>query len=148
VDDRRKYPRIATDQVISFALLDARDQLGVSKNLSAGGIRFEAVGCELDLGDTIRVTFNVGEQTVVAVGQVTWATEIDPLTLDIGLIFLEVDPEALRLLEEFEARALRAARLPSRRTRASVHGHGGLPPDRGDQHPASPRAAGPRSARA
>jgi len=102
VDDRRKYPRIATDQVISFSLLDARDQLGVSKNLSAGGIRFEAVGCELDLGDTIRVTFNLGEQTVVAVGQVTWATEVDPLTTDIGLVFLEVDPEALRLLEDFE----------------------------------------------
>jgi hypothetical protein len=103
--DRRKYPRIATDQVISFSLLDARDQLGVSKNLSAGGIRFEAVGCELELGDTIRVTFNLGDHTVVAVGQVTWAIEVDPLTLDIGLAFLEVDPEALRLLEDFEERA-------------------------------------------
>jgi hypothetical protein len=51
------------------------------------------------------VTFNLGEHTVVAVGQVTWATEVDPLTLDIGLIFLEVDPEALRLLEDFEERA-------------------------------------------
>ena len=105
MDDRRKYPRIATDQVISFSLLDTGAQLGVSKNLSAGGIRFEAVGCELDLGDTIRVTFNLGEHTVVAVGQVAWATEVDPLTLDIGLIFLEVDAEALRLLEEFEERA-------------------------------------------
>ncbi len=108
VDDRRKYPRIATDQVISFSLLDSRDQLGVSKNLSAGGIRFEAVGCELDLGDTIRVTFNLGEHTVVAVGQVTWATEVDPLTTDIGLAFLEVDPEALRLLEAFDDDLARA----------------------------------------
>lgn len=108
MDDRRKYPRIATDQVISFSLLDSRDQLGVSKNLSAGGIRFEAVGCELDLGDTIRVTFNLGEHTVVAVGQVTWATEVDPLTTDIGLSFLEVDPEALRLLEAFDDDLARA----------------------------------------
>ena len=103
--DRRKYRRIATDQVISFAQVDARDLLGVSRNVSVGGIRFEAVGCELDLGDTIRVTFNVGEHTVVAVGQVTWATEVDPLTTDIGLAFLEVDPEALRLLQDFEDRA-------------------------------------------
>jgi hypothetical protein len=101
VEDRRKYPRIATDQVISFAMLDARDQLGVGKNLSAGGIRFEAVGCELNLGDTIRVTFNLGEHTVVAVGEVSWAIEVDSFTTDIGLVFLEVDPEALRLLEEF-----------------------------------------------
>jgi hypothetical protein len=103
--DRRKYPRISTDQVISFSLLDARDQLAVGKDVSAGGIRFEAVGCELDIGDTIRVTFNLGDQTVVAVGQVAWATEVDPLTIDIGLSFLEVDPEALRLLEDFEERA-------------------------------------------
>lgn len=101
MEDRRKYPRIATDQVISFSLLDARDQLGVGKDVSAGGIRFEAVGCELDLGDTIRVTFNLGDHTVVAVGEVTWATEVDSFTIDIGLSFLEVDPEALRLLEEF-----------------------------------------------
>ena len=103
--ERRKYPRIGTDQVISFAPCDSQEHLGVGKNVSAGGIRFEAVGCELDLGDTIRVTFNVGEHTVVAVGEVAWATEVDPLTLDIGLIFLEVDPEALRLLEDFEERA-------------------------------------------
>ena len=98
--ERRKYPRIATDQVISFALLESGDQLGVSRNISAGGIRFEAVGCELELGDRIRVTFNVGDHTVVAVGTVNWAIELDPLTLDVGLEFNEIDPEALRMLEE------------------------------------------------
>jgi hypothetical protein len=98
--DRRKYPRIPTDQVISFSPLDHRDQLAVSRNVSAGGIRFEAVGCEIALGDTVRVTFNVGERTVVAVGRVSWATEIDPITLDVGIEFLEIDPEGLRILEE------------------------------------------------
>lgn len=99
-NERRKYPRIATDQVISFAMVETSDQLGVSKNLSAGGIRFEAVGCELELGDRIRVTFNLGEHTVVAVGTVNWATELDALTLEVGLEFNEIDPEALRILEE------------------------------------------------
>lgn len=100
MEDRRKYPRIATDQVISFAMLDARDQLGVGKNLSAGGIRFEAVGCEISLGDVLRVTFNVGEHTVAAVGKVVWATEMDPITTDVGIEFLEIDPAALRVIEE------------------------------------------------
>jgi hypothetical protein len=99
-EDRRKYPRIATDQVISFSMLETSEQLGVSRNVSAGGIRFEAVGCELDMGDRIRVTFNVGEHTVVAVGTVNRATEVDALTTDIGLEFDEIDPEELRLLEE------------------------------------------------
>lgn len=99
--ERRKFPRIPTDQVISFAPVDYSDEhLAVSKNVSAGGIRFEAVGCELEMGDTIRVTFNVGEHTVVAVCEVCWATEIDPITTDIGLAFLEIDPSALRLIEE------------------------------------------------
>jgi hypothetical protein len=102
--ERRKYARIATDQVISFAPCDAQQQLGVGKNVSAGGIRFETVGCELDLGDVMRVTFNVGQQTLVAVGRVVWATELDPLTTDVGLEFLEIDADALRLLEDFADR--------------------------------------------
>jgi c-di-GMP-binding flagellar brake protein YcgR len=99
-DERRKYQRIGTDQVISFAPVDTRDLLGVSRNLSTGGIRFEAVGCEIDLGDVLRVTFNVGDHTVVAVGKVAWATEMDPITTDVGLEFIEIDSAAVRLLEE------------------------------------------------
>jgi hypothetical protein len=100
-NERRKYRRIATDQVISFAPVDRRDLLGVSRNLSTGGIRFEAVGCEIDLGDVLRVTFNVGDQTVVAVGKVVWATEVDPITTDVGLEFVEVDSTAMSLLQEW-----------------------------------------------
>lgn len=98
--DRRKYHRIDTDQVISFAEIDRPDQLGVSKDVSSGGIRFEAVGCEITLGDVLRVTFNVMKQTVVATGVVVWATDTDPISTDVGLEFIEIDPMALRLLNE------------------------------------------------
>ncbi len=98
--DRRKFGRIATDQVISFAPVEARDLLGVSRNVSVGGIRFEAVGCEVNFGDVLRVTFNVGEHTVIAIGKVVWATEMDPITTDVGIEFLEIDPSMLRLIEE------------------------------------------------
>jgi c-di-GMP-binding flagellar brake protein YcgR len=101
--ERRKYQRISTDQVISFAPVETRDLLGVSRNLSSGGIRFEAVGCEINLGDTLRVTFNVGDHTVVAVGQVAWATEMDPITTDVGLEFIEIDPSAMQLLDDMTA---------------------------------------------
>lgn len=106
--DRRKYARLSTDQVISFAPVNAAENLAVSKNLSPGGIRFEAMGCELDQGDVIRVTFNVADQTVVAVGKVVWATETDPITLDVGLEFIEIDPSALELLQN-EAETLTPA---------------------------------------
>ena len=98
--ERRKYHRIGTDQVISFAELDTSERLAVSKNVSTGGIRFEAVGCEIALGDTLRVTFNVMKQTVVAIGTVVWATDTDPISMEVGIEFMDIDPVALRLLEE------------------------------------------------
>jgi c-di-GMP-binding flagellar brake protein YcgR len=103
-EERRKYRRIGTDQVISFAPVDARDLLGVSRDMSTGGIRFEAVGCEIELGEALRVTFNVGDQqTVVAIGRVAWLTKIDPITLDVGLEFIEIDPQAVDMLDEVTA---------------------------------------------
>ena len=98
--ERRKYHRIGTDQVISFAEIDQPGQLGVSKDLSSGGIRFEAVGIEINFGDVLRITFNVEDETVVATGTVVWATDTDPITQEIGIEFHEIDPTALRLLEE------------------------------------------------
>ena len=65
-----------------------------------GGIRFEAVGCEITLGDVLRVTFNVGDHTIVAVGKVVWATDMDPITMDVGLEFIEIDPLSVRLIDE------------------------------------------------
>jgi len=97
--ERRKFHRIATDQVISFSEIDRPDQLAVSKNLS-GGISFEAVGIEINLGDVLRVTFNVGDETVVAKGTVMWATDTDQITQEVGIEFHEIDPEAVRLLED------------------------------------------------
>jgi hypothetical protein len=98
--ERRKYHRIGTDQVISFAEVNHPEQLGVSKNLSTGGISFEAVGIEINLGDVLRITFNIGDHTVVATGRVAWATDTDPITQEVGIEFHEIDPEAVRLLEE------------------------------------------------
>ena len=98
--ERRKFHRIATDQVISFAEIDRPDQLAISRNLSTGGISFEAVGVEINLGDILRVTFNVGDQTVVATGKVMWATDTDPITQEVGIEFHEIDPDAVRLLED------------------------------------------------
>ena len=75
-------------------------RVGEEEKAAAGGIRFEAVGCEFNLGDVLRVTFNIFEQTVVATGQVIWATDTDPITTEVGIHFIEIDPVAQRLLEE------------------------------------------------
>jgi hypothetical protein len=98
--DRRKYHRMDTDSVIAFSRVEEREQLAVSKNVSSGGIRFETVGCEIEMGEVLQVTFNLLEHTLVAIGRVVWATEIDPITLDVGIEFIEIDPFAARLLDE------------------------------------------------
>ena len=97
--ERRKYPRIATEQLISFAPIEAGDRLAVSKNLSAGGICFEVVGCEIALGEVLRLTFNVQDETIVAVGRVNWCTDIDAFTQEVGIEFIEIDPFALETIE-------------------------------------------------
>jgi hypothetical protein len=51
------------------------------------------------------VTFNIGDHTVVAVGRVIWATEMDPITTDVGIEFLEIDPSVLELLEDVASTA-------------------------------------------
>ncbi len=98
--ERRKYQRLGTDQIISFSEVDRPDRLAAGKNLSSGGISFEAVGCEINMGDVLRVTFNVGSETVIATGAVAWATETDAFSMDVGLEFIEIDPRAIELLDK------------------------------------------------
>jgi hypothetical protein len=52
---------------------------------------------------------------VVAVGRVVWATEMDPITTNVGIEFIEIDPTALRLMDEFQSSEPAA---PDRRSRA------------------------------
>ncbi len=111
--NKRKYARIDTDQVISFSHVDERELLGVSRDLSQGGIRFEALGCEIALGDVLRITFNVGDHTAVATGRVKWCTEMDPISMDVGIEFLDVVEDTVRLIEEFFAPEVSTLRPPS-----------------------------------
>jgi len=99
--ERRKYPRIRSTDVVSFMRVDQPDRLGVGKDLSPGGIRFEAMGCEIDVGVVLRVNFYVGSTFVSAVGRVIHATDIDSLTQDVGLEFVDIDPTSAAILKEF-----------------------------------------------
>ena len=51
------------------------------------------------MGEVLKVTFNIEDQTIEAVGRVVWATETDPITLDVGIEFIHVEGDAQRLLE-------------------------------------------------
>jgi hypothetical protein len=103
--DRRKYPRIPSDQLVSFTPFGGAPSLGDAGDVSLGGIRIKIVGCKFREGDLLVVNFNVGEQTIEAVGRVVWLKQMDDITVEIGLEFVRIDPWAARLLEEEVDRA-------------------------------------------
>jgi len=103
--ERRKFQRIPMEQIVSFAKLGHDDQLARGINLSAGGVSFQAVACEIDLGDRLNLTFSILGQMVSAEGTVVWATEVDPLTLEVGIEFSEIDTRGRALLMEFASQA-------------------------------------------
>ena len=103
--DRRKYPRITSDQLVSFTPFAGAPALGDAGDISLGGIRIKVVGCKLRKGDLLVVNFNVGEQTIESVGRLVWLKQMDDITAEIGLEFIRIDPWAARLLEEEMDRA-------------------------------------------
>ncbi len=101
--DRRKYPRLDTDQMVAVARVSEGEKIALGRDVSLGGIRFQIVGVEIALGSLLRIYFNVEDQTLSALGRVAWATELDAFTTDVGLEFLEVEPRARELLEKVAA---------------------------------------------
>lgn len=98
-DDRRRYPRIPRERLVSFSPVEKPPHLGASRNLSRGGICFDAIGCEFELGALLRIHFNVDQRTIDALGRVVWSTELDPLTTEVGVEFVEIAPDMLALIE-------------------------------------------------
>ena len=96
--ERRKYLRIPSSDVVSFSEMSMGEKMGVTKDLSPGGIRFFATGCEIEQESVLQINFYVGETFVTAVGKVIHATDVDALTQDIGLEFVEIDPIASAIL--------------------------------------------------
>ena len=100
--DRRKFTRLANEELLSFSPFGRSSGLGQGGDVSQGGIRFTAVGCEFQCDELVCVSFNVGSQTVDAVGRVVWIDEHDDITVEIGLEFVRIYPWAARLLEDEE----------------------------------------------
>jgi hypothetical protein len=116
--ERRKYRRIPTDQMISFAEAGCAERFGYARDVSRGGIRFEVTACEVPFGAFLRVAFHFEDRRVEATGRVVWVTEIDAISVDVGIAFVETDlalAEALRGLEaETACASLQAGSGPVR----------------------------------
>ena len=96
--DRRKYPRVRTESLVSIARVDTREALAQALDVSIGGIRFQCVGLEVELGEVLRVLLTIGDRTLSVVGKLVRVTELDGFTQEVALSFTEIDAEALRFL--------------------------------------------------
>ncbi len=97
--DRRKFPRIQTDALVSIARVNVEDVIGHAHDISIGGIRFRCVGLEIDQGEILRVTLNLEGAIVCVVGEVRRVTDLDAFTQEFAISFVEVDAETAIKLE-------------------------------------------------
>ncbi len=98
--DRRKYPRVMTEALVSIAWLDAKDVLAHAMDLSLGGIRFQCADLEFEPGQMLRVTLKLGEQEASLVGKTVRVTELDAFVQEVALALIDVDAKTLELLHE------------------------------------------------
>ena len=96
--DRRKYPRVLTESLVSIARVNTREALAHALDVSIGGIRFQCVGLEVELGEMLRVQLTIGDRTVSVIGKLVRVTELDGFTQEVALTFTDVDSETLRFL--------------------------------------------------
>jgi hypothetical protein len=99
--ERRKFPRLRTDSVISIAKVEpGRDELAHAIDVSMSGIRFQCIGVDLQIGDQLRVTLTLRGKTVGVVGQLVRLVDLDPFTQEVAIAFHETDPEGQRILDQ------------------------------------------------
>ncbi len=98
-DGRRGYARISYEAIVSVGRASVVDVAAQALDVSLGGLRFEVEGLELQLDDTVRVTLELEGQPITVIGQLVRVTELDAFSQEVALAFLEVDPEALSILE-------------------------------------------------
>jgi hypothetical protein len=99
--DRRKYPRVRTDSLVSIRRVETPPPaLAHALDLSLGGIRFQCVGVELELGEVVAVTLTLGDRTASVVGRLVRVTDLDAFTQEVALAFLVVDDATQQLLRD------------------------------------------------
>ncbi len=99
-DERRTYTRVRLESVVSVARANLIDVVAQARDLSLGGIRFGIEGMELELGDVLRVTIELGGATMNVIGQLVRLTDIDDFRQEAALAFLDVAPETLEVMRE------------------------------------------------
>jgi hypothetical protein len=96
----RRFARLSLDEPLMVAPFGGRETLAEICDVSLGGVRFRIVGLELQVGDMMRVTFNLSGESLTAIARVLRTIELDEITCEVAAEFARVDPWAARRFEE------------------------------------------------
>ncbi len=97
--NRRRFIRIARDAVLSVEKDEGSGRMAQTVDLSTAGVRFQCMGLEVGVGDSLRVHMTLEERTFCALGRVVRATDLDAFTQEIALQLVNLDAQARQLLE-------------------------------------------------
>ena len=98
--DRRKYPRVRAEALVVVRRVEGEMRLGRGLDLGIGGIRFQCLGPDLEIGEVIEVTLALAEDSVTAVGTTIRVTDVGQMQ-EVAMAFEQVTkPEALERLCE------------------------------------------------
>ncbi|MFH1397531.1 MAG: PilZ domain-containing protein [Candidatus Omnitrophota bacterium] len=103
--DKRKFPRIARDDIVSYRSLSqpgkpAQAINNISMDLSSGGIRF--ISYEFfPLGDRLRLEIRLKEELIELTGRVVRVKEMyNDETFEVSLEFTSIDKDDIMKLKK------------------------------------------------
>ena len=97
--DRRMWPRIESDSLVSIERMDGKQWMGTPTDLSEGGIRFQCTGVDLEPGEFVRVTLMNGSEKVSVVGTLERISDVDANSQEFAVVFLD-SPNVIRELQQ------------------------------------------------
>lgn len=103
--EKRKFPRLDAKYLVSFEYFDdefAEDSegLGLSQNLSLGGIRIE-MDKKVRQGAVLFMEIALRDNLIKATGRIAHAKKLANGKMEVGISFTDIEPEALDALMKF-----------------------------------------------
>ncbi len=98
--DRRQFPRIKKDLMLCITPIDHPQAMGLTVDLSEGGVRMQCVGLDLSVDQHVEIAITAARDTRVFTGRVVRIYELDDHSREYGVAFENVDDAELQFLKD------------------------------------------------
>jgi hypothetical protein len=85
--ERRKYPRVKIDTIVTIACAGSSNVAGHAVDLSLTGVCFVCPALEVEIGEVLKVTLDVRGTTVRTTGKVVRITNLNAFAQELALAF-------------------------------------------------------------